>query len=430
MSGYGALADYDADRKEYGFRYVQLTYPDRVSGNEKRIRRRDLLRLSNVSEGSGVGFAMPEAEARSLRDAMQGADATFRARLAAQTPATGAGAASLPLTAELVELVVLHPGSDPRILDEEKVVARIVLEPLPKVQPDSHAGAASHDGPGGGAASEAYDIMDIRVGESLEVVLPRIEADFVPKRIVYGRREIWQDEDNLARRFDETTLLAESAILIRNDGRDTLTIFHEPLLPDDPITGIARTIKFAEGQRPAPEAIRKLLVEKYGDVVGEDAHAYYWLSPMPAPRLNDEGEKSVGELIESSTEQQNRKTQRFVCGKQVQGLSMVVDNEIQSSLSYGYPAFDRSYPLVDESGSPASYPLANPLWPLRLGHVANPDCDDHIAIAGVQPDESGLVSGLLIMITNRAYLAETEELAKAALIEQNTAEQKPPKIDL
>ncbi|MBS9405692.1 hypothetical protein KG088_19110, partial [Halomonas sp. TRM85114] len=424
MSGYGALADYDLDHGEYGFKYVELTYPDNTSGNEKRIRRRDLLRLANTSERSGVRFAMSEVEARSLRAALQGADAPLRARLAVPTPVSGT--AILPLTAELVELVVLRPGSDPKILNDDEVIARIGLEQSSSAQPNGVA--QSDDGSAGGATADAYDVLGLRVGQPLAEGLALAQTEFEPETTLYGHRDIWIDA-NVSRNIEATTPLAESVILVRKDARDFLTIFHEPLVEDDPITGIARTIMFAEGSQPRPEAIRDLLVEKYGEIGSEEDSTYLWSRTRQAPIPKAQGEMSVGDLISLSTAEQYRKTDSWVCGKQVKMIAFTVADKMRRSRAYGIPAFEAEYPLVDDAREPAPHPEAQPLWPINVSNLLNPQCDTDMVVAAIQQDDSGLVAALRVLVTSRAYVANIKEAAQAALLKRNAAEQMASEID-
>lgn len=430
MLGYGALADYDLDSEEYGLKYVQLTYPDSVSGNEKRIRRLDLLRLSNVSEGAGVQFTMPEAEARSLRDAMQGKDAPFRARLAVQTPITGTGMATLPLTAELVELVLLRPGSDPRILNDDEVVARVNVEPSMDTDAGDTAMAQSNDGVDGNAGAADYDILGLRVGQPFAEGLSLAQSEFSPERVLHGRRDTWIDA-NVSRKIEATTPLTESVILVREDARDFLAIFHEPLLGDDPITGIARTIIFAEGSRPRAEAIRDRLFEKYGEIGYENARGYLWTETRLVESSDAQGQMDMDQIKEPFTTEQDRKNHLYNCRRQSEHRADELNGEIERSLLYGRPAFDTDYPLFDASGERARYPKALPLWPLSIEWFRmNESCDTDMVMAVTQQDDSGLVAALRVLVTSRAYLATIEEAAKTALLEQNAAEQTAPEIDL
>ncbi|MFO8152365.1 hypothetical protein [Thioalkalivibrio sp.] len=428
MSGYGKLADYDFNSREYGFDYVRLTYPDGVSRNEKGIRRHDLLRLENVAGRSGVRFAMPEAEAQRLRDMTRGADATFRARLAVQPPAVGTGASALPLTAELLELVVLRPGSDPQIVNDDEVVARIDLDASSNAQPDGGGVTPSGDGSAGGATADAYDILGVRVGQPMAAGLSQVGSEFATETILHGRRNIWIDA-NVSRTIEATTPLAESMILVREDARDFLAIFYEPLLSDDPITGIARTITFAEGSRPKPEAIRDLLVEKYGEIGYENASVYLWSRTRKTPIPKVQGEMSVGELIAQSTEEQNRKTQRWVCGKELESIAFALSDSITSSRRYGYPPFKTDYPLVDDAGEQVSHPEERPLWALELHRLEDVKCDTDVVMAAIQQDDSGLVAALRVLVTSRAYLATIKDAAEVTFLDRNAAKQTAPEID-
>src|SRR5690606_3867013 len=95
------------------------------------------------------------------------------------------------------------------------------------------------------AAAGAYDVLDVRIRQPFDTVLPTVEASFLPETVIYGRREVWAGQQNLNRPITPTTPLSEATLLVRDGGSDSLTIFHEPLLPDNPVTGIARTISFA-----------------------------------------------------------------------------------------------------------------------------------------------------------------------------------------
>lgn len=427
MSGYGRLADYDSDRGEYGLEHVVLTYPDSVSRNEKRIRRRDLLRLANVSEDSGVRFAMTEGEARRLRDTMKGSDATFRARLSTPVPGSANSLPELPLKAELVEIVFTSPGSDAAILDDENVVARVAPAPLPRARSSEESADKGDESAASVAMPDTYNMLGVRVGEPLATGFTQAMSEFGPESVLYGHRKIWVDA-GISTRLDATAPLAESVILARDGNRDFLTIFHEPLLDDDPITGVARTITFAEGSRHTSDVIRQALVDKYGKIGSENSSVYLWSHTRQVPEKVPHGEMSMGELIALSTEQQNQKTQNFVCGKKLESIATVLDYRLQSSTRNGYPVFDTIYPLVDEAGDPAPYPAARPLWAIDV-HIMDEKCDTDMVLAVNHNDTAGLVAELRVLVTSRAYLAMIEADAEAALREHEAAEQEAPEID-
>ncbi|MFP4274696.1 MAG: hypothetical protein ACLFRU_06685 [Paracoccaceae bacterium] len=432
MSGHGRLGEYDPERSEYGLEYVQLTYPDSVTSNERRIQRHRLLRLANVSADQGIRFEMSEDMARNLHDGVGGSDARFRARLALQEPDAGRGAPELPLTANLMELVVLKPGSEPEVVKDSDVLARIDLAPASQdAAPVADAPAA---GPGDGLSVDgtgAYDILGARVGQPLDQALDLVQAEFQTEKRLYGRRDTWIEAE--VARIEPTDPLAESVILVRPGDRDYLALFHEPLVQGNPITGIARTITFAEGARPTPAAIRDLLGDKYGEIGGKDDGAapnvFLWSRTRQAPVPVARGEMSVGDLIAQSTEAQNRKTQNFMCGKHLQGIARLLDHSVQSSVRSGNPVFETSYPLLNDAGESVPYPGAHPLWSVELSRLEDAECDTDMVMAVVQTDPSGLVSTLRVLVTSRAYLATVEAAAETALLERTASEQARPVID-
>lgn len=435
MSGYGRLGDYDPENAEYGLDYVQLIYPDGVMGNEKRIRRRDLLRLANVSAGSGVRFEMSEHVARHLHDGVKGSDARFRARLALQLPPLDDGASPLPLTTDLLELVVLKPGSDPGLDNDDDVLARIDLAPQTGRGSTETDDQAPTDAELNGAKptvngfSGAYDLLGLWVGEPLEDGLALIRPKFEPERVLHGQREIWIDE-GLSPKIEATTPLAESVVLVRNGDRDFLTIFHEPLVEGDPITGIARTVTFAEGARPRPEAIQDLLVDKYGEVDKTYDNALLWSRIQQEPIPEATGEMSVGDLIALSTEQQKRQTDSFVCRKEFESKVMALDYRINmSSRQKSAKVFNIAHRLVDEAENAVTHPPSQPLWPMVVSEIPNAECNSDFVMAVIQTDEPGLVSALRVLVTNRAYVASIEEAAQSALLERSAVEQVTPEID-
>ncbi|MCV2866705.1 peptidoglycan-binding protein [Albidovulum sediminicola] len=425
MTGNGRYAEYDFATQTFGFDYLNLAYSAMLSRNEGGIQREQLFRLTNVGD-NGIRFAMAEDEARRLQQAAGGADAIYRALIVAEPPNGKSGVASLPMSARVAEIVVLQAGSDPQVEVAANVLARIDLAPAGNAaaagRPDAQAAAA----PGG------YDLLDIRIRQEFGAVLPGIEESFRPETVLYGRRDVWKDQQNLPNIVTPTMPLAESIILVRNGGTDSLTIFHEPLLPEDPVTGIARTLSFAEGARPSPDAVKALLVKKYGDFALQQGVAFDWFRAVPVPEAAPDGELTTGELIQIETDRQMAQSNAFKCSQLLSSAAMQLDHEAQSLNRTNYPGFaDKTYPVVGPDNTQAALPGSNPLWPISYFDTSYAECGEDLVLAVMEPDSNGLVSALRVLVTNRGYLAEIEARAKAALISDNTiADEAMPEIKL
>lgn len=425
MTGNGQFADYDFEAQVFGFDYLNLGFSDNLSRNEGGIRREKLFRLTNVDDSLGLRFPMAEDEARRLLQATAGSDATFRVLIVAVAPDSAGQGPGLPMPARIAEIVVLRPGSDPQVEVGANILARIAIA-------SGNEPAGSDAAPPTTTAAGAYDILDIRIRQDFDTVLPAITASFVPETVIYGRREVWAGQTNLPRPVTLTTPLAEATILVREGGDDSLTIFHEPLLPGNPVTGIARTLRFSEGKRPAPDAVKALLVDKYGVMDAQQDFAFDWFHAAPLPGAEPSGEMSVGDIIRLETEAQAAQTFAFRCKQLLSSVALQFDQEAQSLVRIGSPAFtDRSYPVVDQDNAQVPLPGTNPLWPMGHVETSNPECGEDFVVAVIEPDSTGLVSMLRILVTNRGYLAEIEAQARQALIDMNASEAgAAPKIKL
>ena len=425
MTGNGRYAEYDFATQTFGFDYLNLAYSEMLSRNEGGIRRAQLFRLSNVGD-NGIRFPMSEDEARRLQQAAAGTDAIFRVLIVADPPSGEGGKAGLPMAARVAEIVVLRAGSDPQVEVAANILARIAVAPVSNAIAEDTADASAAAAPG------SYDILDVRIRQNLGAILPDLEASFGPETVLYGRREYWQSQQNLPNVITLTNSLAESTILVRNGGSDSLTIFHEPLLPDDPITGIARTLSFAEGSRPAPDAVKALLVEKYGDFAEQQGLAFDWYRSASGSGPVPDGELTTGELMQIEADRQMMQATEFKCSRLYSSDALSLNFEVQSSIRNGNPAFSYMvFPVVDQDNAQVPLPSSNPLWPIKVVNRANPECGADVVLASMEPDANGLVTTLRVLVTNQGYFAEIEAKAKEALINKNAvADEAIPEIKL
>lgn len=425
MTGNGRYATYDFETQTFGFDYLNVAYSAMLSRNEAGIRREQLFRLTNVGN-DGIRFPMAEDEARRLQQTAAGTDAIYRVLIVADQPSKEGPKAGLPMAARVAEIVVLRAGSDPQVEVAANILARIVIAPVSK------AIATDTANPSAAATPGSYDILDVRIHQGFGAILPDLKETFRPETVLYGRREIWIGLQNLPGNITLTKSLAESTILVRNGESDSLTIFHEPLLPDDPITGIARTLSFAEGSRPTPDAVKALLVEKYGDFATQHGHAFDWFHAASKPDPVAEGELSMNEIIQIETDRQTASTIASKCSKLLSSSTLRLDHEVQSFVQTGTLAFSfKTYPVVDQGNAQVPLPNANPLWPISYVNTSDAECGEDIVLAVMEPDSNGLISALRVLVTNRGYLAEIETKAKDALINNNTvADETLPEIKL
>lgn len=426
MTGNGQFADFDYEQQTFGFNYLNSSFSDYVSRNERRIARAKIFELTNLDEAGGIRFPMLESEARRLQQEVEGSDAIYRALIVADTPIAIGGKSGLPIQARIAEIVVLRPGSDAQVEIDANIIARI------DISSDSETTTTDLQIVPATTVLGTYDILDVRIRQAFDSVLPAIETSFEPETVLYGRREFWVGQQNLRRPITPTTALSESTILVRDGGSDSLTIFHEPLLPNNPVTGIARTMSFAVGARPSPDAVKALLLDKYGDMAKKHNYAFNWFRDTRQTQLAPNSEMSMSELLELSTSAQNEQTRAFQCKQHLSGLTLQLDNFAQSLLRTGYSKFTyKPYPVVDENNTPMLLPAPNPLWPVLRVESSNPKCGEDFVVAAIEPDSNGLVSVLRILVTNRAYLADIETKAKRALIDNQASGQGSiPKIKL
>ncbi|WP_081649774.1 peptidoglycan-binding protein [Fodinicurvata sediminis] len=425
MSGHGHPSDYDLENGTFGLDYLSLTYPKEVTGNEKRISRSDLLRFTNVNS-SGVRFKMPEEQARDLLERKGSGDFAFRARLAAQKPEADVGSEVFPLDTRVAEIVIIRKDSDPAIRRDADILTRIPLTSPSEVQevmqstteaaPDAAQQSASLPQP---VNASEHDLLGIHVGQRFDDVFAGVRDEFDPDRIIYGHREEWMKSHAEIR--EPSIPLAESTVLISEGGSDLLTIFHEPLLDENPVTGAARTITFPEESRPSLEAIKGLLIEKYDAPVQENESGFLWWHAAPYEPAANTGEQSMGDLIKESTRQQNAKTHAFTCRKTLESKTGNLAYKADGRRNNGHPGFPSEFEGFDDNGEPVPAPPSNAFWPVGNFSIGSKECEGTFVIAVLERDKNGFVGAMRVLVSDLAYLLAVEEAAKEALVEQNAA---------
>lgn len=414
MSGYGDVADYDFETGTAGFKYIVLTYPDGLPFNEDHIRRPDLLRLTNLGKGGTLRFPMNEEGARRLRDADQGPDPKLRIRLVAEPSSN-----TLPLHVRIAEISVLKRNADPTVNVGSDIIEHIVL-PMPQAA-DETVPPADPRG--------LYDILGVTIRSPLAKAQKIVETEFSPETIAYGRRTRWTEDPALSSQITPTSPLLENISFVRNGGTDLLTLFHEPYLADDPVTGIARSIAFAESARPDPDSVIGALKEKYGNPDKEGAFGFAWYEKIPLPEVKDDGEMSMEERIAMHGQRQIARTYASTCANLLGSSRMALEFAAQRALQNGMTAFEKSYPMVDRDGQDVSPPALNPFWAVGAFDInQTARCNEDVALAVLEKDSNGLVSVLRILVTNRKYLNDIEVAAEAARVEDRATHSKPGAI--
>ncbi len=372
---------------------------------------------------------MPPEEARAFAQTYpKYRELPIRARLGVTGSALAPGA--VRLSVDILEYEILQEGSTVTVLDPARVIYRwsspaSAAVPAPETQVAAAAAAQpAPAAPPPPPEPAALDILGVALGAPLDQAVATVVAEVSPTGEFTTTRDLRQAQPGDSNKIKLWDTYATARLFHSDASRISVALFSEPPEGAEVVTAILRAQSFAEGARPHPEAVRTLLLDRYGPPEPEsDERTLVWFGAQNPDGGLPESQDPVAK--------QCFYYQRSFIVSAARGLESARKRFEASN------KLDLAVPWVDAAGQPWISPEAV-LLDLREAFTFSRDAAllggctmfGGVLFATIQTDEDGLVRSLQVALSDPAAAASIGRANEQRLIEAPAHSAAPLEIKL